>query len=159
MPTAVQVPGLAVVSVGGSVFGRTRNGIHYSEEPFYNDVHGDAHGGDQGPPIDRQYLGIIARVRLQMTDWDKAVFSTILANVAGGAAGTVLASNIGALYIGGSKFLTLSWTCALDASFNRSFDIAIPTTEPKEVNVGTLNAECLVNFECWRRASDGRIWA
>lgn len=163
MPTAIQVPGKAVVSLGtpGSpaVLGETRNGIILAERPFFHDVHGDAHGGDEGPPIDTQFLGMIADVRLHLVNFDKAVWLLAQKKMASIATpGTILAADIGKLIVGGGAYYSLSWTCAIDASFARSFGIAIPTMEPQEINIGTVNAEAILAFQCWRNIATGVVW-
>ena len=56
MTVAVRNAGLAAVYIGNkgdafgsmSLFGYTRNGADTSTEAFYEDVHGDANGGDSG---------------------------------------------------------------------------------------------------------------
>jgi hypothetical protein len=159
MAAEIIVPGKAVVSLGGSILGESRNGIILHETPFFNDVHGDAHGGDAGPPIDRQDLGYIAHVRLHLTKWDKAIWLNAMKKFSTrGTAGTVTAADIGKLYIGGSGFYSLSWTCAIDASFARTYPIALPAGEPQEINIGTVYAEAILAFECWRNPSTGVIW-
>ena len=68
MAIAVIVDGLVTVKItpyGGAQasLGYTRNGVDITFEGFFLDVMGDETGGDDGPPIDRQYLGEIARIR------------------------------------------------------------------------------------------------
>ena len=63
MPPQIQVAGLAPIKVDGELLGYTRNGADTTKEAYWLDVPGDENGGDDGPPIDVQYLGEIARVR------------------------------------------------------------------------------------------------
>ncbi len=72
----IQVDGLCEISVTtGSAFalevlGFTRNGAEVTGEAFWIDVPGDQWAGDDGPPIDVQYVGEIERVRLELTKFD-----------------------------------------------------------------------------------------
>ena len=68
MANLVHVAGLALIKIsfGGSGYlelGYTRNGADITHEGFFLDVPGDENGGDEGPPIEIQFLGEIARVR------------------------------------------------------------------------------------------------
>lgn len=158
MALTVPVPGKATISIDGTAFAITRNGIAYAERPFFSDVFSDTHGGDSGPPIDRQYLGMIADIRIICVEWDKALLSEILSNLQGGTGGSVPVGDIGALLIAASKYFQLSWACATDNSFNRTFSRAVPSAEPKEVPVGTKNSELVLAWEGWRNISTGYVW-
>lgn len=94
MAITVQNAGLTLVKIATTAaqtlvdLGYTRNGVDVTTQPYFIDVPGDANGGDQGPPIDIQYLGEIAHIRLELTSWDSAVLDTIKARIPGGTAGT-----------------------------------------------------------------------
>jgi hypothetical protein len=92
MALAVIVPGPALVRIDAGAgledLGYSDNGIVIDEEGFFLDVPGDQHGGDDGPPIDVQYLGEIARIRMELTKWDSTVAAKVEARLAGGTAGT-----------------------------------------------------------------------
>jgi hypothetical protein len=62
--------------------GYSRNGVTITYEDFWIDVPGDEHGGDDGPPIDVQHLGRIARVRIELTKFDTTAVAAIKARVA-----------------------------------------------------------------------------
>lgn len=93
MSVAVRNAGLTTVKVqfsGGSLetLGYTRNGAEVGEHAYYEDVHGDENGGDSGPPIDIQYLGQIAIIRIDCTKFEIAVINKIRARLKSGTVGT-----------------------------------------------------------------------
>ena len=93
MAAAVRNAGLCTVKVqfpGDSIetLGYTRNGAEVSEHAYHEDVAGDQNGGDAGPPIDVQYLGATAHIRLDMTKVDIAVMAKIRARLDGATFGT-----------------------------------------------------------------------
>jgi hypothetical protein len=87
MTATVHNHGKATISVdtgGGNtleILGYTRNGADVTEEGFFVDVPGDENGGDAGDPIDIQYIGEMARVRLEMTKLDVAVMNKVMARL------------------------------------------------------------------------------
>lgn len=92
MAPSVHVAGAAPIyvdyGIGLRLFGYTANGAEASFNGFWANVPGDQNGGDQGPPIDIQYFGETADIRLLMTKWDADIADMIAARVAGGTAGT-----------------------------------------------------------------------
>lgn len=78
MAATVVVPGPATIKIqitGGSIqtLGFTRNGVEISENTYLLDVPGDENGGDEGTPIDVQFLSEAHVLRLNLTKWDTAV--------------------------------------------------------------------------------------
>jgi hypothetical protein len=124
MAAIVQAYGLATIKVdcgaGLETLGYTRNGAEENYEAFWIDVPGDQHGGDQGPPIEVQYLGEIARIRLEMTKYDEAVLDKVKARLRSGTAGTV--GTPGTLMFAGSKYIRV---LIHSVSEPRNFPIAI----------------------------------
>lgn len=104
MALEVHVAGPALVKIGtgdaGALedLGYTVNGADIELRGFHGDVPGDEHGGDLGPPIDVQYFGEIAIVRLEFSKFDAAVAdkaaARMLSNIANpgspGTPGTLL---------------------------------------------------------------------
>lgn len=138
---------------GGGIqsLGYTRNGADTTKEAFFVDVPGDQNGGDEGPPIEIQYMGEIARVRLELTKWDGAVAALITCRVAGATDGTPSAA--GTFMFAQSKFVRL----IIDgSSAYTSLDINFPCAIPRmpiELNRGTKYGILVCEFECHKDAS------
>jgi hypothetical protein len=170
MAAVIQVPGpcLIKVSTGGPIssptletLGYTVNGADVTHEVMMDDIPGDQNGGDSGPPIDIQYYGQIARVRLEMSKWDTDVLHKLLPRVhpAGGVGAVVALSTatVGTLMAAsGSAFrlLLLPTSAAANGPMvgPMNFLIAIPRG-PIEVNKGSKWARLVLDFEC--HASEG----
>lgn len=157
MAATVQNAGAVAVKIddgqGGGIqtLGYTRNGADTTKEAFWVDVPGDENGGDEGPPIDIQFLGEIARIRLELTKWDSAVAALVTTRVAGTTDGTPTTSGtfmfaqtktVRLILDGGGAFTNL------DANFPR----AIPRM-PIELNRGTKYAILVMEFEAHKNAS------
>lgn len=156
MATAIQVAGVAIVKVDTGAadaleeLGRTRNGADNTFEGFFLDVPGDDHGGDDGHPIDIQYLGEIARVRLELTKWDTTVADKVRPRFKGKPVGRV--SGHGQLLIQDQFYYRLLLDCD-QAPIN--FPCAFPRM-PVELNKGTKFSILVVEFECHPLA--GTLW-
>lgn len=160
MAVEIQVTGPATIKVdtGSSnaleTLGYSEDSISIEFPAFWSDVYGDAHGGREGPPIDSQYLGQIARGRLVLTRWDAAVFAKLEARVYGGTAGTVSSSDIGALMLQGSKTTRL----VLDSAVRpKNFPLTI-FREAIELPMGTKHSILVIPFEARRNLSSGVLW-
>lgn len=154
MAEAIQVTGPALVKIdygsGLSNLGYSINGIEIFPEVFMSDVPGDQNGGDEGPPIDVQYFGETARVRMELSKWDTTVAGKILARVKNGTAGAI--ATAGSLMFTGALYYRV---------------LILPTTQPMnfvgaiarapiELNKGTKYSRLLVEFEC--HGIDGVLW-
>lgn len=64
---------------------------------YFHDVFGDRHGGPQGPPIERQMLGQIARVQFSLSRWSHEVRAMIQQHNVFATDGAVQDSEVGAL--------------------------------------------------------------
>lgn len=155
MATAVHNAGLCTVKInanqgaGIETLGYTANGAQKTTEGKFLDVPGDANGGDEGTPIDIQWLGEIARVRLELTDFDTAVLAKVKARVAGNTAGTP--GTVGTFLFSGSN---KNFRLILDSPNDPyNFPRAVPRGV-QEVNLGTKYERVIVEFECYKNASD-----
>ena len=160
MVLAVQVPGPALIKIdanqGSSLesLGYTINGADVDQESFMSDVPGDQNGGDEGPPIDIQYLGEIARVRLELSKWDATVAAKVLAIVPTGTAGAV--QTAGTLLFGtANSYYRLLIVPQTDTTLVRNFIAAIPR-HVQSINLGTKFARLQLEFEC--HAVSGVLW-
>ncbi len=159
MAVAVQVAGLATIAVGAegaafadlSILGYTRDGAEIVTEGHYVDIPGDENGGDEGPPIDVQYLGETAKARLELTKWNSTVADTIASRLHGATAGTP--GTAGSLMFAGSyvkRVLIYKAGTPNVAMFNfpRAFCRA-----PIEINKGTKFSTLILELEAYKDAN------
>lgn len=147
MATTVNVGGLATVKVGTGAadaletLGYTRQGVTITAQDYYLDVPGDQNGGDEGPPIDVQYMGETAIVRLELTKWDVDIEDKVVCRVKGGTAGSPSAS--GTLMNANGAMRLLVDTPTRPYNFPQAFP-----RKPIEVNRGTKFSTLIIEFEC-----------
>jgi hypothetical protein len=96
--------------------GYTRDGAHVSTEAFWENVPGDENGGQQGPPIDIQYMGETARIRLELTKWDTTLADALAARLSGTTPGVVKTSGT-LVFAGGYYFRVLIRTTNTPINF------------------------------------------
>lgn len=165
MAEEILVAGLASVYIGGegaaypaamSLLGFTRNGAEISATGYFLDVPGDEHGGDDGPPIDVQYMGEIASVRLELTKWDLALGRTVESRRNSGTGGSP--GTAGALMFGGVAGSSLAFRVLVNtatAAQRRNFLRCFPRNVI-EINKGTRFSTLVVEFEA--HAVNGVLW-
>jgi len=152
MAAAIQVAGPVEVKVDSSTLGWTANGVEATAEAFFLNVPGDENGGDDGPPIDVQYLGEIARVRVELTKWDETVASPVLSRLSAGSAGTP--GTVGTLMFTASKTFSLVLAGTITTyTFPRAF-----ARNNIEVNRGSKFSRLIIEFECHKNA-DGLLYS
>lgn len=157
MAEAVQVTGPCAVRIGDeggnlaalSLLGYTRNGADITAEGYFVNVPGDQNGGDDGPPIDVQYMGETARIRVELTKWDSTVAATIEARLQGGTGGTP--GTPGSL-MSANAFRLLLDTTTGDRNFLRVFPRGAI-----ELNKGTRYSIMVFEFEA-HEGSGGVLW-
>lgn len=93
MAVAIYYDGPARLYLGAGVssiqeLGYTADGVNVTQEPYYLPVPCDLFGGESGPPIDTQALGITATIRLDLTRFEYTVFEAIKKIVSGGTIGS-----------------------------------------------------------------------
>jgi len=163
----VNVTGLATVKVGPvnatsdniEDLGYTRNGIELSFQGFFLDVPGDENGGDDGPPVDVQYMGEIATIRMELTKYNSTVAEKVSARVNGGSAGVPVAA--GTLMFGDNNVLAneVAWRLLIQVSSgvgNMNFLRAFPRNVI-ELNKGTRFSTLVAEFEAHKNAA-GVLW-
>ena len=149
----VQVAGLATIKVAEGtslafeVAGYTDNGATIRFEAFHGDVPGDENGGDQGPPVEVQYFGEIAHIRLALTKQVKAVIDKIAARVAGAAAGVV--ADAGTLMFKDENAYGLLIDTPTDPYY---FPVAIPRGA-REVNRGTVFERHILELTAYKNSA------
>lgn len=149
MAVTVNVDGPALVRVDtGDLnaledLGYTRDGAEIRFEAYFLDVAGDENGGESGPPIDVQYMGERAVIRLELTKFDGTVADKVTPRLYGGTAGTPGAA--GTLMFGGGKcYRVLINTSNRPMNFPRCF-----IRDAIEVNKGTRFSRLLLAFEAY----------
>jgi len=157
MPEAVQVCGAAAIRIGDegaalaslSLLGYTRNGVEMTSEGYFLNVPGDQNGGDDGPPIDVQYLGETARIRVELTNWDPVVAAAIEARLQGGTGGTP--GTPGSLMSANAHRLLIDTTTG-DRNYPRVFPRGAT-----ELNKGTRFSTLVFEFEA-HEDGNGVLW-
>lgn len=155
MPTQIHVAGPVTISIAspaaGSLetLGLSQNGIDITEQKFTVPVHGDAYGGEQGPPIDIQHLGMIHVVRFTLTVYDSAVLAKIRNTYAGASAGAL--GTMGQLAFQDTSAFRLVLN-AVTAGFDRNYTTVV-FREPQEINMGTIHSKAMCVAECHANSS------
>lgn len=148
MTAAIQVAGAAriFVDIAGTMteLGYTRNGAEVTKEAQWLDVPGDVNGGDEGPPIDIQFLGETARVRLELTKWNPDAAAILMKRSKDAAVTAGTPMDAGTLMFA-SNAMRL---CILAENNPRNFPRAIPR-QPVEINRGTKFSTLVCEFECY----------
>ena len=158
MTQQINVFGACTVKVGtGSAgaletLGMNRNQADVVHQPYFINVPGDANGGDEGPPIDVQYLGEIVLVRLELTTWDPLVAEKIRARVRGGTVGSV--PTAGLLMIAGGYYTRI---CLVTPVSVCNFPIAI-IRGANEFGVGTRFSTFVTEFEAHADPSTRKLY-
>lgn len=152
MAIAPQVFGPALIKLDSESLGYTRNGADIRGKGFFQDVPGDEHGGEAGPPIDVQLLGETASVRLELTKYDPEIASKALARLKGDTEGVV--GTPGTLMFGDGKTTTLSIapTAGKALVFTRAF-----LRGDWEINRGTRYSTLVLEFEC-HKDQNGKLY-
>lgn len=157
---AIQVPGkveilIAVENAYSDLFklGESENGIQVRIENILSPVYGDRYGGNEGEPIEEQFLGKRASFQLQMSRWDPAQVTkierlgTFLA-----AEGTIPLASIGALVQAAEGIRVLLY-CIRQPSLSRNFPCCVFNT-PMEYGRGTKYSSMSIGVTA-RRAPEG----
>ena len=159
MAITVNVAGLATIKAGTGAsgalesLGYTMDGARITSEGYTTNVPGDQNGGDEGPPVEIQYLGETARVRLEMTKWDTAVQAKLEARFKGGTAGTPPTAG-SLMFAGGGYFRLLIHSPATP----RNFICASLLKQPIEINKGTKFSRLVLEFECYKDPTTGVLY-
>lgn len=153
MAVQVNVAGVTTISVGtGSAgaletLGFSRDQPETIDRAYWLDIPGDQNGGEAGPPIDIQYMGQIAIVRVRMTKFERSVFQELTARLKDGTFGTP--GFAGTLMFQESKTIRVLLNNANDPiNYPRCL-----CREPIEMGRGTRFSEAILEFEAHRDAN------
>jgi len=133
--------------------GESENGIQVRIENILSPVYGDRYGGNEGEPIEEQFLGKRASFQLQMSRWDPAQVTkierlgTFLA-----AEGTIPLASIGALVHAAEGVRVLLYAVRTPA-LSRNFPCCVFNT-PMEFGRGTKYSRMDIGVTA-RRAPEG----
>lgn len=72
-----------------SELGTTRDGVSLTSDGYFIDVHNDENGGEAGPPIEIQFVGETAKIRIELTKYDPTVAANLEDHCYSGSAGVV----------------------------------------------------------------------
>lgn len=149
----VQVAGLAVIEVntaagnGLEVLGYTQDGAEIEFEGKYIDVPGDENAGLEDLPVDVQFIGELAIIRLRLTKWDDLVGNKIRALTLGGTAGAPAA--VGSLMFNGQLAYRLVINCPTNPyNFNR-----VVFRQPHSINKGNKYSTWNVQATAYKDAN------
>jgi hypothetical protein len=137
--------------------GHTRNGAEIELREYEGEVPTDENGGEEGPPTDKQFFGMSATIRLDMTRYlDTAMAQVRFAMASGSVVGTLAtaAGTLGAGYlpseVGKLKYANANmYRLLVRATFGQSHVLTTPEQakiwnfprcsfqEPKSVNHGS----------------------
>lgn len=91
VPGAVSVQISGIDGVAGLVpLGYTSDGVEITHREFAIEVKSDRYGGEQGPKIDKQYLGLEAEIRMTLTEFNAEYLNRLMSRLPGNAAVTTL---------------------------------------------------------------------
>lgn len=147
----INVAGPVAVSIkpaGGALMdvGYTEQGVDITEQIFSYDVQGDQNGGDQGPPIDIQYMGAVDIVRMTFTKYNQTTMQIIRDRLSGTSPDTP--GTAGVLHFQG----TLAYELLLDCFTPRNYTRVV-FREPIETNKGTKHSKLTLIATCYKDGS------
>ncbi len=158
MATAIIYDGAAQVFLAGgatnlSEIGYTKNGVTISQDNYYNPVPCDLFGGQPGPEIDNQALGITANIRLDLTKFDWAVVELIQKLTNDGTLGSFLLASEGQLMVQEGK----AWRVLIKTPV-RPYNFPICIVTAFEQNKAVLYKNPFITFKAMRDPSTGLLW-
>jgi hypothetical protein len=57
--------------------GTTRDGVAITSDGYFLDVKNDEMGGEAGPPVEIEFMGETAKIRVELTKYDPAIAKTL----------------------------------------------------------------------------------
>lgn len=123
--------------------GYTRNFAEIRTEAMFLDVPGDEGGGDDGIPIDLQYLGELAIIRLELTKYDATVSNAVRSRL--DAITTGVNATIGALVLSATNTMRL---LLKSPTLPFNFPLVVPNGAI-EVGIGTKYSTLICEFTAY----------
>lgn len=148
MSETVHVAGACAVKVdvlgsGLAVLGYTVNGVNIDEREHVENVPGDEHGGDNGPPIDQVLLPPLHLIHLEMSKWDDAVLAQVARRIKA-TTSTAGVSTWPVLMRGSDAYMRL---LLLGPNFVRNYTLARPTGDISINGIGLRSSRARLTFE------------
>ena len=144
----IAIPGVS----GGALMdlGYSEDGVTPDLNAMWADVHGDENGGNEGPPIEVQWLGEIAVVRMTLTKFDVAVATLVSQRTAAAAGGTagVLDTPGRMMFTENNAMRLLLKTPQRPLNFTRAFPRG-----PISANKSVKYQKFICEFECHKDAN------
>ena len=139
---------------GGALttLGFTRNFAEIRKEARFLDVPGDENGGDDGIPIDIQYLGEIAIIRLELTKYDTTAANHVRARLDGVTTG--VNATIGALVLSATNTMRL---LLKSPTLPFNFPLVVPNGAI-EIGIGTKYSTLICEFTAYPNATSGLLY-
>lgn len=127
--------------------GQSMDATDIREIPYHHNVPGDKNGGNQGPPIEVQYLGSTVRISMELSRFNNSAIDTLRKFAALANQGTIDQPAVGALLLQSAALRIY-----LDAQFSPlplNFPCCI-VREPVSFNAGTKFSAMRIEFEAHR---------
>jgi hypothetical protein len=112
---------------------------------FLHNVPGDRNGGPEGPPIEVQYLGEIARIRCDMSRWDPTVWDFLRKLGVKASQGTITDAHVGQLILTNRAVRVILISSARPINFPCCI-----VRNPYVYGMGTKFSRASVEFEAHR---------
>ena len=168
----VNVYGVAEVDVAidRSTFnclGTTRDGVGITTDGYFIEVHNDENGGDAGPPVEIQYVGETAKIRVELTKYDPAVAATLEDHFSNsGTPGTpattgtlMFAASTVQPSVGSGGACAIKIKCAgITPNIVRTYTLCV-IRDAVEVNRGTKFSTFVLTFTAYKDPTSGKLWA
>ncbi len=154
MPIITNVAGAALIRIDAGAgledLGYSLNGVEISDEPYYDDVKCDSHGGEAGPSADIQHHGFHSVIRIELSRWDSVVAAKLHAFLPGVTAG--VRGTPGSLMSANSYRLLI-----LSTNLPRNYPAAF-VAEPQEINKGARYSRLALTFHAFGFNSSTTVW-
>lgn len=121
--------------------------LEITPRPFYNDIYSDQYGGQQGPPVDVQYLGETIDINFSLTTWNEVAINLLKRRAINAVRGQVNQNEIGNFVLRSHSLRFLINTA--DTDDIRNFWCCL-ARQPVPIGMGTKWAEYRISLTAYR---------
>jgi len=121
--------------------------LEITPRPFYNDIYSDQYGGQQGPPVDVQYLGETIDINFSLTTWNETAINLLKQRAINQVRGVVSQNEIGSFTLKSHSIRFLINT--QDTDDIRNFWCCL-ARQPVPIGMGTKWAEYRISLTAYR---------